>query len=120
MSAASEAKIPAKCPCPTEAHPSIEPQSSQAKNGGYSPNLRAPGLTWKVVEEGDLDRAANDRVHPEPPSGPEDGTGHARADDAPKQSKVLHVRDLSSPTPPTKQSPRRSALHPFSGEIILF
>jgi len=115
MSAASEAKIPAKPARPTKSHRSIGPQNSheKKKDGGYSPNLRAPALTWKVVEEGDLDGAANDRVHPEPPSSPEDGAGHARTDDPPKQSKVLHGRDLSSPTPPTKQSPRR-VVPPFS------
>ena len=92
---------PCSTPAPDESHPSTPISNiSQTKREGPAssrPNLRAPALTWKVVEEGDRDGAADDGVHPEPPSSPEDGPGHAWPDDPPQQRKVLHGRDLSSP-----------------------
>ena len=112
---------PCSTPAPDESHPSTPISNiSQTKREGPAssrPNLRAPALTWKVVEEGDRDGAADDGVHPEPPSSPEDGPGHAWPDDPPQQRKVLHGRDLSSPTPPTKQSPCL-LLSPFFCRII--
>lgn len=41
------------------------------------------------MEEGDLDGAADDGVHPEPPAGAEHGTGDARAHDLPHQRAVV-------------------------------
>jgi hypothetical protein len=121
MSAASDAKIPAERPQPTNHTHQLQSQIRvpHIQRGAASPrpNLRAPALTWEVVEEGDRDGAADDGVHPEPPSSPEDGPGHAWPDDPPQQRKVLHGRDLSSPTPPTKQSPCL-LLSPFFCRII--
>ena len=47
--------------------------------------------TWEVVEEGDGGGAADDGVDPEPPPGPEDGAGDARAHDRPSRQEVVVV-----------------------------
>ena len=47
--------------------------------------------TWEVAEEGDGGGAADDGVDPEPPPGPEDGAGDARAHDRPSRQEVVVV-----------------------------
>jgi hypothetical protein len=47
------------------------------------------------VDEGDGGGAADDGVDPEPPSGPEDGAGDARAHDRPRRQEVVLVHGLA-------------------------
>lgn len=70
------------------------------------------------MEEGDRDAAADDGVHPEPPTSPEDGPGHAWPDDPPQQRKVLHGRDLSLLTNSSHQAISLLALLRFSAKLF--
>jgi hypothetical protein len=99
MSAASDAKIPANPHVQPHHTNEVRPQSSHQGKGRVHQVRRLVEdftLTRKVVEERDLDGAADDGVHPEPPARAEDRAGHARPHDPPQQPQVLHGRDLTN------------------------
>jgi hypothetical protein len=107
MSAASDAKIPANPHAQQNQTTQLRPQSSHQRKGRiYQVRglVRDLALTRKVVEERDLDGAADDGIYPEPPACAEDRAGHARPDDPPQQHQVLHGRDLSVLTNSSQQA----------------
>ena len=61
--------------------------------------------TWEVAEEGDGGGAADDGVDPEPPPGPEDGAGDARATTGQAARRLLW--SIAPRWPPPTPTPAR-------------
>lgn len=81
-------KNPCKSTIPTAIRIDLWKTLTRTKRGDMKSEIE--GFTRQVVEEGDLNGAADDGVNPEPPAGAEHRAGDAWSQDLPHQQEVVH------------------------------